>query len=107
MSVRHAQPQITIFLGRARLVTTIVEIAVAVLVVTTWALFDPSSLWELIAILWGLALVVVSYRQVVNLGYEIINCGDSVRVHSLLRSWEFPLSAVVDVSGPLSGGMAC
>ena len=100
MAERPAQqPQITISLGRARwLITTIVEIAVAVLVVTSWALFDPSSFWKLIAVAWGLALVVVSYRQVVKWGYEIVICGNNVRVRSLLRSWEFPLSAVIDGS---------
>ena len=49
-----------------------------VVVVTTWVLFDPSSLCKLIAVAWGLALVVVSYRQVVKWGYEILICGDRV-----------------------------
>ena len=114
MKVRPAPPdQTTITLGRTRwLVITVLETAFAAAIVVAAVLFEraafasSSTVWSW-APLWapvgGLLLVTAACNQVLNRGYEIVIRGETVRIRSLVRSWEFPLSALVGVSGPQRG----
>lgn len=105
------RPEVIITLGRTRwLATTVVEILVGAALAYPLARFRHwgfrssfASVWAFMAV-YGLGLVTTTCRQVANLGYEVVIRGETARIRSLVRTWEFPLSAVVGVSGPLRGG---
>jgi hypothetical protein len=94
---RQLEITITISLKRKRwlaVFTTALTALCATMLVLDWGIERGDyPIW----LLQLLALVVLSYR-VATWGYEVVIRGDTVRIRSLLRSWEFPLLAADGVT---------
>ena len=97
LTVPYAQPEITISGRRKRwlaVFTTAFTALCATMLVLDWRIErDDYTIW----LLQLLVLVLTSYR-VATFGYEVAIRGDTVRIRSLLRSWEFPLLAADGVT---------